>query len=382
MSIKTNVNTMVRLSGETMKEIKNIAKIHKSKKSMIPALSTIKIEVLDGYKILVSYASSGNLYIQKELQTIENDINNETTFLIPIDTIKKITRIKKTSVYSFEIGEQLTLKFNNDGIQTTINTYDPEEFPKLPIFSELLPGGNIYYNDLINLNNAAISTYKEEVRPVLKNVVLRDGAVYSTDSHRLYKTTCSSLSNEKDILLHSSLIDALAKNENKKDFVATLKFNDNYVLIETHNSKYYYYDSFGGTFPDVSRLIPSEYKTSFTISDIQQLKDITEACAKLTKNVRNNVMKFTVLDNNTLEVSAIAEGQGEVKQQLDINSDYLENDFKIAFSSKYLLDAIKQLENKYTSGLTFNFTGPMRPFVVTEANNNDSLALILPVRTY
>jgi len=52
--------------------------------------------------------------------------------------------------------------------------------------------------------------------------------------------------------------------------------------------------------------------------------------------------------------------------------------FKIAFSSKYILDALKIFNS---SEVNINFTGEIRPFIIKGEYDENMLQLILPVRT-
>ena len=51
---------------------------------------------------------------------------------------------------------------------------------------------------------------------------------------------------------------------------------------------------------------------------------------------------------------------------------------KIAFSSKYILEALKIFNS---SEVSINFTGEIRPFIIKGAYDEDMIQLILPVRT-
>lgn len=56
-----------------------------------------------------------------------------------------------------------------------------------------------------------------------------------------------------------------------------------------------------------------------------------------------------------------------------------EDDFTISFSSKYMMDALKAIDDDFVN---FKYQGNMRPFVVTPVSSDiDELQLVLPVRT-
>src|SRR5690606_8290015 len=126
---QTVTNVKVTLNGESMKELKNMVKKHKHNKKY-PVLSNIKIDLLDNGKIKVTHI---NVDYDREVQTekvidVLHSNSNASTFLIPADTIKKLTGIKKDSIYSFEILENGKINFNNNGISQTIQSSDPDSF--------------------------------------------------------------------------------------------------------------------------------------------------------------------------------------------------------------------------------------------------------------
>src|SRR5690606_24738521 len=122
--------------------------------------------------------------------------------------------------------------------------------------------------------------------------------------------------------------------------------------IETHNTKYFGRKT-EGNYPQVDRLIPDSFNNVFTIHDVEYFTNIIGQIVKLTKTDRNNVMQIKILDNSTMEIKATCEGDS-IETTIDINADYVQNDFTMSFSSKYLLEGIKQL-NKPIS-LTFSIT--------------------------
>ena len=53
--------------------------------------------------------------------------------------------------------------------------------------------------------------------------------------------------------------------------------------------------------------------------------------------------------------------------------------FKIAFSSKYMMDALKSLDCDYVN---LQFNGEIKPIIIKNPDSDDLTQLILPIRTY
>ena len=55
------------------------------------------------------------------------------------------------------------------------------------------------------------------------------------------------------------------------------------------------------------------------------------------------------------------------------------NDIRIAFSSRYMMDAIKTIESK---NVVLNFNNDVQPIIVLDEEDDTLLQLILPIKTY
>ena len=59
--------------------------------------------------------------------------------------------------------------------------------------------------------------------------------------------------------------------------------------------------------------------------------------------------------------------------------DSIEDGFRIAFSSKYMMDALRSFDSDEVKLL---FNGEVKPIIVKANDNDDLIQLILPIRTY
>src|SRR5690606_1116319 len=130
-------------------------------------------------------------------------------------------------------------------------------------------------------------------------------------------------------------------------------------------------------YPETSRLIPEEKKTSITVNTKELLNTIDRA-SLLAREERNNVVKLTTEGNSVVEITSNSPEVGNVHEEIVVESVEGE-DLKISFSSKYMMDALKSIEY---DEITIDFTGAMRPFVLVPKEDDSILQLILPVRTY
>ncbi|MCA1025706.1 DNA polymerase III subunit beta [Cytobacillus kochii] len=375
MTTKTEVLTKISMNANAMKELKNVIKKHKHNK-LYPILSNVKVDILNNTTIKVSHANFDQTQTIKEIDTIFNEYSQPISFLIPIDTLKKVKGIKKDSIYGFTIEEN-KITFNNNGISQTWVSVNADNYPKTANTKSFETIGFINSSDLDNLKLAAISTAKIDSRPILQTVLIRNSKIISTDSHRLYSAP-TDLEYNADIIIHKNLIETIAANESGKTFKGMIKSNGKQLSIETEKG-IYIHNAEVGNYPDVNRLIPDSFNQYLNILNIDQFKDILSNMHTLTKNERNNTVYLEVVDRHTLKLSA-QNSQGEtIETTIGITGHHIEEGFKMACSSLYMKEAIKQLD--CMNDLTLNIVSNLRPFTITTKENNKT-SLILPVRTY
>ena len=131
-----------------------------------------------------------------------------------------------------------------------------------------------------------------------------------------------------------------------------------------------------GTYPDTSKLIPSEFDIKMKVK-LDDLYDSIDRASLLTNESDKNTIKlesgvdFIKLSSNIPEI-------GNVIEKVGLLDNTVEN-FKIAFSSKYMMDALKSFESDEVEML---FNGEVKPIILKTPNNDSLIQLILPIRTY
>jgi len=97
----------------------------------------------------------------------------------------------------------------------------------------------------------------------------------------------------------------------------------------------------------------------------------------LTNENEKNTIKFE-LSNNTVTISSNLPEKGNVEEKL-ICTKNVEKEIKIAFSSKYMLDAIKSFN---CDEINIMFNGEIKPIIIKNVEDDNLTQLILPIRTY
>ena len=260
---------------------------------------------------------------------------------------------------------------------------DAEEYPHLPQIEE----ENVFkiptdlLKAMIRQTSFAVST--SETRPILTGVnwKVENNELYciATDSHRLAqrkaKIEMETPANYNVVIPGKSLNELskiLADNSESIEIVIT----ENQILFKAKHLLFFS-RLLEGNYPDTSRLIPSESKTDIVLHTKEFLHAIDRA-SLLAREGKNNVVKLMTLQDQLIEISSNTPEVGKVVEELKgISMDGEE--LKISFSAKYMMDALRAIEG---NEIKITFTGAMRPFVLYPINDDSTLQLILPVRTY
>src|SRR5699024_4518178 len=199
MELKNKAKTLsiVRFDGKVMKDIKNIAKGNKKDKEL-SILNTLKFS-FDNNEMKVLYKNQEYSITQNfDSDSVVTSGNSE--FLIDFDVVKKLTHINNDEEYSFQVLDNKVEFTRNDG-KITLDTFSIKEHDFTNnIENNFTHIDDINHNEILKLNRALHSVSKLDSRPVLKNVLIRDGMIHSTDSHRLFRVN-SDIKYDNDIKL-------------------------------------------------------------------------------------------------------------------------------------------------------------------------------------
>lgn len=351
-----------------------------------PILHGIKLEVTEDELILVSSNSEISIEI-----TIPTEIDNEEILEIHqtgsvvilgrffVEIIKKLdgdfVHIESTS------GNTTTISSGKS--KYDLQTYDANQYPLLPDVNNenavTFPASIL--KNIINHTVFAVST--SETRPVLTGVHLEsheDGLNFTaTDSHRLSfrKLEDSSYSlGELTAVIPGKSLQELNKIIVDSDETVEVYFSQNQVLFTYRNIRLIS-RLIEGKYPDTSRFIPTNFETSFTVSK-QEFYHAIDRVSLLARESRSNQAVKLIVQDGQVRVSSQSAEIGFADEDVNVNN--LEgDDFKIAFHAKYMLDALRSIQDDEVS---VQFSGEIRPFIITPIESDEITQLIVPIRTY
>ena len=357
-----------------------------SSKTTIPILTGIKIDVTNEGVSLTG--SDADITIQTFIPVEENgqqiiNITETGSIVLQARMFNEIIRKLPTNEVEIEITKNFATTIRSGKSEFNLIGLDSTEYPQLPEVAAdkqfSIPADLL--KSIIRETGFAVAT--SESRPVLTGVNWKVEAneliCVATDSHRLArrKVNLENLPTDvTSVVIPGKSLSELSKILDDTNNPVQIVLTNQQVLFKT-DDVLFFSRLLEGNYPDTSRLIPDDFKTSITINGKSLLQAIDRA-SLLAREDRNNVVRFETLENQTIEVSSNSPEIGKVEEQIQVEN--LEGEtLKISFSAKYMMEALKAIDSQ---DVVIEFTGAMRPFILRSALDDAILQLILPVRTY
>ncbi len=352
-----------------------------SNKTPNPALQGIKLDVKKDH--LVMTTSNSDISINITLDDASLKVEEEGSVLIPGKYFIEIVRkLDGQNVSMSHIDDNL-LRIEADHSDITLNMLELDDYPNL-VFKQKDDYVKINVRTLKTIiRQSAFATSTIENRPILTGVNFKiDGnrlTSVATDSYRLAQKTIE-LDDEYDpmqvIIPGKSLEELMKILENNQDNVE-IHFDQSRVLFK-YNNVLFLSRLLEGNYPETGKLIPQEFPVKIKFNKESLLTSIERASLLSSKDGHNAIVKLELRQDDTVEISSNSPEIGRVLEEVYPVDEVVGSPIKIAFSSKYISEALKVFAS---SEVIISFTGEIRPFVITGEYDPDMIQLILPVKT-
>ena len=351
-----------------------------STKNIIPILNGIKFDLTEDGLYLT--ASDSELTIKSFIDKDDiTKIESEGSIIIQSKFILDIIRKLPSNEIYFELMDGFKIKIYSDNSQYDLNCLDSREYPSLKldeVKNPIILKGDVF-KSIISQTAFAIST--QELRPLLTGLNFKIvGDVFeciATDSYRLAKKIVKldkPLDDEINIVIPGKNIMELDKIIVDDEDVEMHVFS-NKILFKYKNV-IFQSNLLSGTYPNTSNLIPTDFNIIVNISLDNYFSAIDRA-ALLTQNKDKNIVKMKIKDKN-MTINSYSSEIGKVEENLLVESTKGAN-IDISFSAKYMLDALKTMQD---DEILILLNGEVKPIVIKSLNDESLIQLILPIKTY
>lgn len=351
-------------------------------KTPLPILNAIKFEVNEDHLILTS--SNSDLAIQLTIEDKSLQVKQTGRAAIPGRFLIEIIRKLEASTIEFTIVEERSVIIKAERSDFKLNLPEVHDYPEvdfLELKQPLILDSEIVKTIIKETNYAAAGSEK---RPILTGVNFQHEnnilQVTATDSYRLSKKEIK-LRDKADpfnFVIPRKSLEELSKildtvSDNVEIFV-----NPNKVLFKFPNIMFQT-RLLEGKYPDTSRIVPTDFPVILPFNK-EELLAAVERVSLLSprdKDTNYNIIKLTLRPDHVVEISSTNPEVGDALEEITPNGRVVGSSLQIAFSSRYLIEALKSFAS---SDITISFAGEVKPFVLHGQLDIDLLHLILPVR--
>ncbi len=373
MKLKIKQNILMENLNNSIRGISN--------KNLIPILHCIKFELTEDGLYLES--TDNEIAIKTFISKNQIELIEELgSFVVSGKYIYEIVKKLPNTIINIEETVDSKLSLYTDNSSFNLNLNNVHDFPQLDLDEIKKPV--ILKNEVLKtiINQTSFATSTQESRPVLTGINFKVEnnilECIATDSYRLSKKSLKL--KEK----YAEKINIIIPNKNLIELIRMLNTEDGEIEIHTFSNKVVFkFDNIimmsrliSGTYPDVSKLIPESFNLTVS-TDYSEIYNAIDRASLLTNESDKNTIKFETLNQEAKIYSNIPE-IGNVEESIKINKNN-EEQIKIAFSSRYMLEALKALES---SEIELLFNGDVKPIILKNSSNDSLIQLILPIRTY
>ena len=315
----------------------------------------------------------------------ELEIFEEGSCVVPgkyfVDIVK---RIEGTNV-EFALFDETTIKIISKNSDFTLRAYEKNNFPNtnFNLNSEPIILKSKELRQIVKQTAFACSTSEERIILTSVNLTIKDNnlTVIATDSFRLARRT-TKISSEYPTKIQINIpcksLEEFSKILNEYDEDVYVYLSNNQVLFNVKNLSFMS-RLVEGTYPDTSNLIPMDFLLSIKMNR-EELISVVNRASLFIDSENISFVKFSLSKNSDhIEISSNSTEIGRVVESLKPIQVSELQDFQIAFSTKFLMDALKAFETKE---IEMYFRGEIRPAIITSESNKELKQLLIPVRTF
>jgi len=352
-----------------------------STKTPAPYLQGIKLEVYQNELIMIT--SNSDISIKLSLKDKSLRVESVGEVLIPGKYFVELIRKLDGNTISLSVVDDNVLKIVAGKSDITLNMLNADDYPHIDFIMNDNPIKIETKVMKTIIKQTTFATSAIENRPILTGVNIRvDGerlVAIATDSFRLSQKVIDVPTNLEtmNVVIPGKALDELIKILELPLDEILIHLNHKSILFEYGNILFQS-RLLDGNFPETSRLIPVEFPIVIKFNK-NDLFDASDRAALLSsRETSASIVKLYLRNDNGVEITSNSPEIGKVVEEVQPVEKPIGVPIRIAFSSKYFMDALKTFNSDQ---VYVKFTGEIRPFVIEGEMDPGLIQLILPVRT-
>ena len=352
-------------------------------KTAMPVLNGIKMELTNEDLYLTS--SNTDVSVQVVINDPSLEIKETGKIVVPGNYFIQIIRKINSREVDISLIEDKIIVIKAERSEFKLNLLSVFDYPNIDFVCLDKPLVLSAKNLRSIIRETAYATSSNEKRPILTGVSLKYTnnklLAIATDSFRLSQkiTELDGVDfDDFNIVVPYKSLDELNKALELYNDDVEVYFNKIKIVFKFKNILFQS-RLLDGSYPDTSRLIPEQFpvKVRFNKDELLAAIDRVSLLSNKDKENQYNVVRFNIREDHVVEISSSSTEIGNAVEEI-IPTDPIEGPaLKIAFSAKYITDALKSF---ISPEVLLCFTGEVRPFICKGDLDYNLTALILPVR--
>ena len=307
--------------------------------------------------------------------TVPAQIEGDGAIVLPGKTLVDIARLLPGNEVTIEHRPAESVVHVTGGSASyTLNTYNPEDFPRLPELDVVTTFSVERESLLETISRVARAASRDESRPVLTGILVQFGGgklvMAATDSYRLAvkETSFSGTVPDLEAIVPSRALQELARIAGSGDEVE-IGVQENQVLFSV-DGVWLTTRRIDGQFPNYRQLLPEAFEHELAIPRVELL-DVIRRASVMIQRATPLQLRFA---EGELTVVARTHEVGESKETLPIG--YTGEPLEIGFNADFLRDGLELLDS---DDVRVKLISPLRPAVI-QGEGDDFTYLVMPIR--
>lgn len=352
----------------------NIVSKAVSTKTTVPVLKGIMLRTIEN--MLILSASDLDLSIEKIMNV---NVTEEGSAVIPAKLFGDIIRKLPNEEILIEEEENGNICIKTSKSEFKIIGFPSDEFPNLnddeknkitisldrEIFKNMISGTS--FAATTDESRGVLTGVLIEIEENCINMVALDGFRMAVNREAMKNAE------NRNIIISAKILNEINKiiseSDGEEDIQISIGQKKAFIMVDdTH----IILRLLEGEFIRYRDILPKTCGTTVTISRSEFIESI-ERASLLAKEGKNNLIRVTI-KNNLLTLTSKSE-EGNVKEEIIMEKQG--EDLEIGFNSKYMLDALKAIDDEY---IKIELNTSITPALIKPVEGDFYEYLVLPVR--
>ena len=341
----------------------------------LPILSSILFEAKETGCVI----SATDLYFGVRAQ-LQSSVKEEGTIVIPGKQFKELISSLPSGKLELTFTDG-TLTIASTHSKTKLQCQSAEEYPQFPqVEGQTYSFSSQQFQDIDRAVGFSAST--DQARPVLTSILFEISqkglSTVTTDGFRLsmYTVPNSQSQTASRLLLQAKALQEVNRivkqiDEQTVSFVVSEELKQVYFSVGDVEM---YIRLIEGEYPPYEKIVPSVFTTEVTFS-VGELEDNIKRALIFARDA-SNIIKFTVGEDKTVQLSASSPSLGTFEGQLQsvtVSGDAVE----IAFNAKYVQDILKAIAGE---SLWMGMGESLKPVLCRATDSDAAEYVIMPFK--